>query len=369
MGKSMGQEKLLEVLIPTYNRTESAISAIESVISTGEERVGVFCHSNGADPKLQNFALRHPKVRYGCYSENKGAVANFLKILQESKAEYVIFLSDEDRINADNLAEFLSFLSRRKYAFVHCSVIESNGASYFPLNALHDQVLSKADLLRLFTIDPTYLSGYCFRRELLTPELLTFAFDANEANVYPHLLLRNCVVDEEDVIGLFAPSLIVKGEEANIGGDSHSHLDGNASKADMPRSKRLLNPRIYGEEARMKQLIYLLPMVNKAIQSLCVFDRLFISLYILAAWLKITNDAHAYVEASMESMQLKAAKHQGDSIKGAVLKAYLVVLKIRYSSVRKIVISTLWNFAKLLKLFLFIYRFGLFRAFDYVKMR
>ena len=43
---------LLEILIPTFNRNESAKAAIEGVIDCNDQRLTVRCNSNGYEPNL-----------------------------------------------------------------------------------------------------------------------------------------------------------------------------------------------------------------------------------------------------------------------------------------------------------------------------
>lgn len=364
----MGEKLILEVLVPTYKRTKSAIGAIKSVLAADDPRVGISCHSNGIDEELENFLFDQARVNYGYFSENKGAVANFLKVLEQSNAEYVLFLSDEDRVDSQYLAEFLTYLSSRKYAFIHCSVLDDHGMPYFSVKALHGEVLSRPDLLRLFPIDPTYISGYCFRRELLTTELLHYAFDSDEANVYPHLLLRNAVVKATDEAGLFGQGLIIKGEEANMGGDSHSHIDSNATEGKALIAKQLLNPRIYGEDARMAQFLYLEPIIDAMAKSRSFFDGLFLRTYFIAAWLRTTNNAHLYVEPSSESISCKSTRLYGKA-DGLSQKFYLAILNISNSSIRNVTVSAIWKCAKLVKLLLFISRFGLVKTYRFATGR
>lgn len=366
-------QKILEVLIPTYRRPAAAIGAIDSVLSSADPRVGVFCHSNGVEPELEAAAASRPELRYACFPENRGAVANFRKILEDSKAEFVLFLSDEDRIDATQLAGFTDFLSHGQYGFVFCSVVESSGANYFSLSALRGEALSPTDLLLLFTIDPTYLSGYCFRRDLLSDEVLHETFEDHEANVYPHLLLRNAIASRAP-IGLFAPCMVIKGAEANIGGDSHAHLGGHERVLTPPSARQQpLNPRIYGEGARARQFYFLVPRLDRDLASMSAFNRAFAKLYVMSAWLKITIDAHLHVDAVTPATTLVAAisgQRQGnDGNSGRLIATYNRIMSIRQTTFRSFFVKGLWQFTKLVKLALFLRRFGAARTLAFVKSK
>lgn len=369
------KQKFLEVLIPTYRRPQAAIGAIDSVLSSGDSRVGVFCHSNGVEPDLEAAAAQRPAMRYACFPENRGAVANFRKILTDSSAEYVLFLSDEDRIDPAYLAGFVEFLSRGCHGFVFCSVVESTGANYFSLAALQGETLSLEDLLVLFPIDPTYLSGYCFRRDLLTEEVISAAFEDNEANVYPHVMLRNAIVlSSRTSIGLFTPSMIIKGPEANTGGDSHAHLAPSASvvSAAQTRRSQSLNPRIYGEGARARQFYYLVPRLDPVFASVPRFHRAYAQLYVLSVWLKMTTDAHLHVDVTDAVASLKTvirAHRSQESSERRIVRIYNCILSIRQHALRSALVKFMWNLSKSVKLVLFFQRFGVSQTVAFVKSK
>lgn len=358
-------QKILEVLIPTYRRPRAAIGAIDSVLAGENQRVAVACHSNGADPELEFAATQRSGVRYGCFSENRGAVANFRKLLEDSRADYVLFLSDEDRIDPAHLAGFVDFLSGNRHGFVFCNVVESNGSKYFSVTELQDETMSLEDLLVLFPIHPTYMSGYCFRRDLLTADAIRDAFEIHDSNVYPHLLLRNSIAGRAS-IGLFSGNIVVKGEEANVGGDSHTHLEKSISAT---QARQPLNPRIYGESARARQFYYLAPKLNKELNQLSVLRRAFVRLYVLSAWLKITSDAHMYVEATATAPTLEGTidEYQRKNTHAPnLIRFYNRILSIRQNTVKTAVVTVMWKLSKALKLALFIRRFGMARTLAFV---
>lgn len=365
--------KVLEVLIPTYGRPQAAIGAIHSVLACEDPRIGVFCHSNGLEPELEAAVFQRERVRFGSFPENRGMVANFRKVLADSEAEYVLYLSDEDRLDPRLLSSFVDFLACASHSFVLCSILENTGANYFSVAALQGETLSLSDLLLLFPIDPTYLSGYCFRRDLLTEDALTAAFEEHEANVYPHVMLRNAIVNE-GTVGLFAPPMVRKGAEANTGGDSHAHLPLTA-RADATAPARAvlpLNPRTYGESARAKQFYYLLPRLKRDAASLSPWKRSYAKLYVLSAWLHMTSEAHKHVASDARSAPLDLtlatlrANHPGADL---AMTLYSRVLSISQPFVRRALVACLWNTTKILKLMLFVGRFGRARTADFLRTR
>lgn len=360
-------QKLLEILIPTYRRPQAAIGAIDSVLAASDPRVGVACHSNGPDAELERAAAQRPGLRYGSFPENRGAVANFRQMLEDSSAAYVLFLSDEDRIDPAHLAALLDFLSGKQHGFVFCNVVESTGAKYFSIAPFRGETLSARDLLVLFTVHPTYLSGYCYRHDLLTAEMIRDTFELADANVYPHLLLRNAIASRAS-IGLFPENIVVKGEEANVGGDSHTHVE-QADLAKPEHFRQPLNPRIYGESARARQFYYLAPRLDKELAPLSVFHRVFVRFYVLSAWLKITIDAHLHVDAVADMPPLAATidDYRREHVRTpSLIGRYNRVLSLKHKGIRNTTIKLMWQFSKLVKLALFVQRFGTSRTHAFV---
>lgn len=360
-------QKLLEILIPTYKRPQAAIWAIDSVLACADPRVMVTCHSNGPEVELEIAAAQRPAMRYGNFQENRGAVANFRKMLENSTADYVMFLSDEDQIDPRELTGFLDFLSSRQHGFVLCNVVEGTGAKYFAITPFRGEALSARDLLVLFTIHPTYMSGYCYRRDLLTLEVISEAFELVEANAYPHLLLRNSIAKRAST-GLYPESLIVKGVEANVGGDSHTHIVQDSTEKPS-NHQQLLNPRIYGQSARARQFYYLVPKLDRELKFLPAFERIYVKFYVLSAWLKITIDAHQHVDAAIDIPILSATinDYQFQNANAwDLICQYNRILMLRQKGFRNCVIKMMWHVSKLVKLALFIRRFGLFRTWAFV---
>ena len=107
---------LLEILIPTFNRSESAEAAIESVIDCNDQRLTVRCNSNGYEPNLEKFRNFDSRVKYDCFEYNKGPHANSKKLFNETNAKFCMLLSDEDRVNNMNYEDLLKYLQNNHLA-------------------------------------------------------------------------------------------------------------------------------------------------------------------------------------------------------------------------------------------------------------
>ena len=75
-------KEVLEILIPTYNRPESAKAAIESVLACDDDRLTVRCNSNGFEPSLEKYRDNYARVNYDSFESNKGPNSNIKKAFQ-----------------------------------------------------------------------------------------------------------------------------------------------------------------------------------------------------------------------------------------------------------------------------------------------
>lgn len=257
----MSNIPLLEVLIPTYGRPESAISAISSVLDGSDERVSVFCHSNGHEPALEEYCLSQSRVRYGSFAENRGPHHNGFTILSGTLGEFCMILSDEDRLDASQLTGLLELLGTlgADCNLVSCAVYSDEESRYvYDVESVHARYASLAG----FTIlsSSPYLSGYVFRRQALT-QLDLHAFigltsrhpDGAPYNQYSFLDISQRLLVNARCVFFHSP-LVRMGRTIRVGGNAYSHKtqeqvvnsDGNLD----------LNPDVYGPYARVTQYFY-----------------------------------------------------------------------------------------------------------------
>ena len=55
---------LLEILIPTFNRNESAEASIKSVLDCNDQRLNLTCNSNGYEQNIEKLRDFDSRVKY-----------------------------------------------------------------------------------------------------------------------------------------------------------------------------------------------------------------------------------------------------------------------------------------------------------------
>jgi len=254
---------LLEILIPTFNRHESAKAAIQSVLDCNDQRLTVRCNSNGYEPSLEKFRNFDSRVKYDCFDKNRGAHANVIKLFEETNAKFCMLLSDEDRLNNKNYENILNFLENipKNTQVVACSIFDQTINDYYWGPSSRIKEFNIHDYIALSPLS-TSMTGLIYRVDTLKAIDINFLTNPSLGNAYAHLditlhMLRN------GKLRFFHERFVEKGEDLQYGGDGHSHKSKNSSKNPIDNKNMDLNPLVYGPKARARQFYYRENLLNK----------------------------------------------------------------------------------------------------------
>lgn len=186
----------LTIGIPTFNRKEAINANIHDLIDNlKSEDIGILVIDNNSQDGTYN--VLEPFRRYKTFelkknNANLGYNGNFLKIIENTKSEYLLFTSDEDFIQANNLQYLLEFLHQREPDFV---------STQFFLPGHHKMYRGKKQNQRIkvrdYQMSSFYLSGLVYKvkaaqkiiesnRELLL----------NPSQIYPQVLISSVLVSK-----------------------------------------------------------------------------------------------------------------------------------------------------------------------------
>jgi glycosyltransferase involved in cell wall biosynthesis len=114
----------VSVGIPTFNRAAKLARAAESVLAQTHRELELVISDNASSDQTeslcQELAHRDRRVRYLRSSVNRGPTANFNTLFDELRGDYVMLLSDDDRLDDDYLASCVSELGRRPDLALAC---------------------------------------------------------------------------------------------------------------------------------------------------------------------------------------------------------------------------------------------------------
>lgn len=247
--------KLLEVLIPTYGRPESAACAIQSCLANPDPRLAVRCNSNGFESSLEKFRNVDARLTYDCFATNRGVLANLLYLFQSTNARFCMLLSDEDRVDSCAMTNFLDFLDScpEFVSVISCSIFDLQNNRYYTRPNRLSRVDLDLDAVAALPIIPTYISGLVFCVAKLARMDLNKLCAASLGNAYSHVnISKYLLIDGR--LRIYKPYFVLKGEDANRGGESFEH---RKSQQVTSTENLDLNPLVYGPKARARQFYYL----------------------------------------------------------------------------------------------------------------
>jgi hypothetical protein len=104
-------EPLVSVGVPTYNRADSLRRALGSVLGQTHRRLELVISDNASNDATEqlcrSLAAGDERVRYLRQPVNAGPTANFNRLFEEMRGEYVMVLSDDDWLDDGYVASCL----------------------------------------------------------------------------------------------------------------------------------------------------------------------------------------------------------------------------------------------------------------------
>lgn len=246
--------RLLEILIPTYGRPESAACAIESCLANPDPRLAVRCNSNGFEPSLERFRSFDARLTYDCFAENIGVNANILYLLKTTSARFCMILSDEDRVDSTAMTDFLNFLENcpESISVISCSIFDLENNRYYSRPNRLCQVDLNLDAVAALPIIPTYISGLVYSVSRVVKLNLRKLCSDSQGNAYRHLDIAKLLLIN-GYLRIYKPYFVLKGEEIREGGENYEHLKSRQTSA---LGNLNQNPLVYGPKARARQFYY-----------------------------------------------------------------------------------------------------------------
>jgi len=262
----------LQILLPTYSRPNRAIEAIKACLDIDSSEISVFCHSNGADDMLSNFteSINDERLIYGYFDANRGALKNIKHLIMHSDADYVMLLSDEDKVISSGIIRLINDL--KSYASMgitiscgHVALIDESNVSDIDSKVQSDYNQSVLGLqginhaLYFWGMLPGYVSGVLFSKEHLQRIDIDAVFCPGRSNSYPHINIKWRLM----AYGLYYIAdypCVLKGREAGFGGDAWEHL--TLRQTSLPTDtgtkggSALLNSDVYGAYAKYLQYFH-----------------------------------------------------------------------------------------------------------------
>lgn len=163
----MKENELVSIIIPTFNRPEFVIKAVESALNQSHQNIEVIviddASPNDIEPLLiqdgRIKVLRNLKNSGPCYSRNKG--------LEVAKGKYVNFLDDDDILYPEKIKKQLSVFNNSdipNLGMVTCHAVDRRfGTEIFRYNKVKGNIYNK--MIYRYTVHGT--ETMLFKTELV----------------------------------------------------------------------------------------------------------------------------------------------------------------------------------------------------------
>lgn len=102
----------LSFCIPTYNRVQGVYKLVTDILSCHDENIEIVVLDNGSTDETLNTLQSIKDKRLVVYSngENKGGLYNVVNVINKARGEYLVFTTDKDHIDFNEIAKFKLFL-------------------------------------------------------------------------------------------------------------------------------------------------------------------------------------------------------------------------------------------------------------------
>lgn len=169
-------DKLVSIILPTYNRAGMLKKALESCLNQTYRNIEIVVGDNHSSDETENYLLKEAesdeRIKYFRWDKNIGAYNNTAELLKRIKGDYFVFLNDDDWLDLNYVEECVKFIENNEgYAFVTPQVILYNEDYTFFEKRLAPNLTSESAENRIATMLEYYwrsdiVSGF-FRKEVI----------------------------------------------------------------------------------------------------------------------------------------------------------------------------------------------------------
>ncbi|NQX61915.1 glycosyltransferase [Paenibacillus qinlingensis] len=165
-----GDNVLLSICIPSYNRGNRALENIVQLLQTSyDEEIEIILSNNGTQNMTKTYYnhirddITDARLTYFEFEENQGFAINLCKVCELARGKFILLLSDEDMVNFHVIDKIMNILnqSQDSLAILRTSTsIQSRPPSYRLAKQGKDAMLT-------YMLTSNYMSGIIFNREML----------------------------------------------------------------------------------------------------------------------------------------------------------------------------------------------------------
>ena len=110
-------DKLVSVIVPTYNRASMIKRAVESIIKQDYTHLEIIVVDDASSDNTENVikSIQDPRIVYIKRSENKGAGSARNTAIEKARGEYLAFLDSDDEFMSGKLREEIGVFEEQSF--------------------------------------------------------------------------------------------------------------------------------------------------------------------------------------------------------------------------------------------------------------
>lgn len=149
MNKKQRGDKMISVVIPTYNREKLIERAIRSVMNQTYKDIEIIVIDDASTDNTEQVVknIKYSNIKYFKQNENGGACRARNRGIKESNGDYIAFLDSDDEWDKNKLERQITFLKEKKADIVVCNYYYSkNNKKSIAINR-KNEIISYDELL------------------------------------------------------------------------------------------------------------------------------------------------------------------------------------------------------------------------------
>lgn len=218
----MNNDILLTIAIPTFNRGNFLIRALNSILSQYDERIEVLVSDNASEDNTESIVAelkaKYSQLKYIRNEQNIGPDKNFLQCMALAKGEFILLLGDDDLIIEGSLNRLLCFLeqerNRCKLVFLNYTLFEGNyvdlqHCSKPFLSETHSFVTSeKSKFVETCKDRLTYMSSFLLRHDAFDTVINPEKYD--DTSFMHTCIAYEATKDDDTVFGIYCDPFVAQ---------------------------------------------------------------------------------------------------------------------------------------------------------------
>lgn len=124
------EQGMISVILPTYNRENSLLRSVQSVLEQSYADIELLIVDDGSNDGTAEIVgeIKDARVRYLPQYENRGACSARNAGIRAAKGEYIAFQDSDDVWHREKLAAQMHFLQKNDADAVFCAFIRHDGS-------------------------------------------------------------------------------------------------------------------------------------------------------------------------------------------------------------------------------------------------